>query len=188
MAWRNKKKFRIVELYAGTGRSLEPVRRWRRAERALLVDADKFAAQTYRRNFPDAPYVVGYLRRMSVTDLVGHVKGSVDILVGCPPCQGFSESGKRNAEDPRNHHIARFCSFALALRPLAIGMENVPLAAISAEFGRMVRRVEAAGYCWTAGIANAALYGSAQSRQRLIFIAVRGDVGPAVLPAPTHGA
>ena len=188
MAWRNKKKFRVVELYAGTGRSLEPFRRWRRAEKALLVDADKFAASTYRRNFPTAPYAVGNLKTMPVADLINLAKGSVDVLVGCPPCQGFSESGKRDADDPRNYHITRFCTFALALRPLAIGMENVPLAAISPEFGRMVRRIEAAGYCWTAGIANAALYGSGQSRQRLIFIAVRGDVGPAVLPTPTHGS
>ena len=188
MAWRNRKTFRIVELYAGTGRSLEPFRRWRRAEATLLIDADKFAARTYRRNFPDARYVVGNLARMSIANLVDHAKGRVDILLGCPPCQGFSESGKRDADDPRNCHIARFCSFALALRPLAIGMENVPLAAISPEFSRMVGRFERAGYRWTAGIANAALYGSTQSRQRLIFIALRADVGDPALPFATHGA
>ena len=174
--WRARRKFRVVELYAGTGRSIEPFHKWRKAEKALLVDVDEFAVRTYRRNFPTAPYARANLARMSAWDLAAAADGRVDILLGCPPCQGFSESGKRDPNDERNRHLTRFANYALALKPLAIGMENVPLAAISPEFDRMVRRLELAGYNWTAGIANAALYGSTQTRQRLIFIALRGDV------------
>jgi DNA (cytosine-5)-methyltransferase 1 len=68
-------------------------------------------------------------------------------------------------------------------------MENVPLAAASVQFKRFTNRLEHAGYSWTAGIINSALRGSPQCRLRLIFVAIRADVGvePA-FPAPNHGA
>jgi DNA (cytosine-5)-methyltransferase 1 len=71
---------------------------------------------------------------------------------------------------------------------LAVAMENVPLAGQMPQFWAMVARMERAGYQWTAGIVNAALYGSAQCRQRLVFIALRKDVrAEPIFPRPSHG-
>jgi DNA (cytosine-5)-methyltransferase 1 len=67
-------------------------------------------------------------------------------------------------------------------------MENVPLAAGANQFWKFVRRMESWGYAWTAGIINAALRGSSQSRQRLVYIAIRGDVRTTPqIRLPTHG-
>lgn len=71
---------------------------------------------------------------------------------------------------------------------MAVSMENVPLAADSELFKQFVKIIEKAGYYWTAGILNAALRGSTQSRQRLLLIAIRKDIGIAPkIPKPSHG-
>jgi DNA (cytosine-5)-methyltransferase 1 len=179
----------VVELYAGTGRSIEPFRAWRRCRLSLLVDRSAYAAKTYRANHPKAPYVVAGLGRMKPDRLLALAGGRVDILLGCPPCQGFSENGSRKARDPRNRHLSHFARFAEALKPFAVAMENVPLAAGSRQFHKLTKRLERAGYKWTAGIINAALWGSSQSRQRLVFIAVRRDIcATPTFPSPTHGS
>jgi DNA (cytosine-5)-methyltransferase 1 len=178
----------IVELYAGTARSAEAFRRWRRCRVSLLVDHDEYAARTYRMNYPRAPYIVQDLAKMSAGQLLASAGGQVDVLLGCPPCQGFSENGQRNPHDPRNRHLSHFARLAEELRPLAVAMENVPLAGDTPQFRGLVRRLGRGGYASTAGIINAALRGSTQSRQRLVFLAIRGDVRVApVFPPATHG-
>lgn len=178
----------VVELYAGTARSAEPFRAWNRCKISLLVDNNRHAEATYLANYPAAPYITRDLGRLTPAEVAKQAGGRVDILLGCPPCQGFSENGPREAGDPRNRHLHRFGTFAEALQPLAIAMENVPAAAASLQFSRFTKRIEEAGYRWTAGILNAALRGSAQCRHRLVFIAIRQDVKvtPA-FPEPAYG-
>ena len=179
----------VVELYAGTARSSEPFKRWRRARLGLLVDNDKYVAKTHIANCPSAPYAVRNLSHVSARWIEEQSGGPVDVLLGCPPCQGFSDNGYRDPDDVRNAHLLNFARLAVGLCPQAIAMENVPLAVSSPQFGRFVKRIERAGYFWTAGILNAALYGSCQCRQRLIFVAIRSDIGwEPVLPDPTHGS
>jgi DNA (cytosine-5)-methyltransferase 1 len=179
---------RIVELYAGTARSAEPFRAWKHGEIALLADSSNFAKKTYLANFPDAPYVKLNLATTTLSDVVRRAGGRIDVLLGCPPCQGFSESGKRDPDDPRNSHMGRFARIIEAAKPKAIALENVPLSATSPEYQRVIAILEKLGYRWKATIANAVQYGSCQSRQRLILVAFRGDlkVEPK-FPAPTHG-
>lgn len=183
-----RSRLHIVELYAGTARSSEPFRRWKRCSISLLVDNDTLARATYLHNFPGAPYLRHDVKRLSAQRTIAGADGRVDILLGCPPCQGFSDTGKRDPDDPNNSHLLRFAHLAEALAPLAVVMENVPLAAETAQFWTFVARMERAGYGWTAGILNASLYGSAQCRQRLVYIALRRDVGVEPrIPRPSHG-
>lgn len=182
------RKLKTIELYAGTARSIEPFLHWRRAEIASLIDANEHARETYLLNYPKAPYAKRDISRLQAKDLLRFAGGRVDILLGCPPCQGFSETGLRLTDDPRNRHIHHFARLANATRPLAVVMENVPRVAESIEFARLVRLLEEAEYRWTSAIANSAQYGSCQSRQRLLFIALRKDVGVEPrIPRPTHG-
>ncbi len=184
----HRSQLRVVELYAGTARSSEPFRGWRRCALSLLIDSDPIAAKTYRENFPKVPYLLRDLTRMEPDELLTLAGGRIDILLGCPPCQGFSDTGKRNPYDPRNSHLRHFGRFAEALKPLAVAMENVPLAGGASQFNKFVRRMERVGYAWTAGIINAALRGSSQCRQRLVYIAIREDIRTAPrIPPPTHG-
>jgi len=182
------KRLRLVELYAGTARSTQPFLSWRRCVPALLIDKDPVASRTYLHNFPRAPYLLGDLTRITPDALILLAGGRVDILLGCPPCQGFSDTGSRDPHDPRNSHMTLFGAIAEHIKPLAVAMENVPLAAGTGQFKYLARRMERAGYLWTAAIVNAALHGSTQCRQRLVYIAIRKDAGVApVLSAPTYG-
>ena len=182
------KKLRIVELYAGTARSSAPFRRWHKCETALMVDNDEYAAKTYLKNYPDAPFETKDVSALSASRIKKLAGGRVDILLGCPPCQGFSDNGRRSPWDYRNRHLGHFSRIAQELRPAAIALENVPLAVITAQFQRFVLSLEDLGYLWTGGILNAALRGSAQCRQRLVFVAIRPDVGRnPEIPKPTHG-
>lgn len=184
----NRREFSIVELYAGTGRCAEPFRRWRRTKRVALFDIDQYAAKTYRKNFEEANYSILDLGRARASTIANRAGGTVDILLGCPPCQGYSDCGKKDEEDPRNEHVLRFATYVSALRPLAFAMENVPLLATSQRFERFVELARAGGYEVVSTIANAALYGSCQSRQRLICIGLRSDLGVSpVVPDATHG-
>src|SRR6185312_12967126 len=182
------KKIRVVELYAGTARSIEPFRRWKRTEIALLVDANKFARDTYLRNFPDARYACRDLAKLRPSELAQLADGEIDVVLGCPPCQGFSESGSRRDDDPRNRHMRHFARLATAVRPRVIVMENVPGVGDSEEFEDLTDRLSESGYSWSSIVANAAQYGSCQSRQRLLLVAFREDLGGLpVFPLPTHG-
>lgn len=182
------KKFRIVELYAGTARSVEPFRSWRRAETSLLIDANDFARRTYLANFPDAPYLRRSLSNMSTREVLVAAGGRIDILLGCPPCQGFSESGLRESGDPRNWHVRKFADVAAHARPLAVVMENVPTVAESRQFNYLMNRLRQLGYDCSSMIANSAQYGSCQTRQRVLLVAFRKDVGvEPKFPKPSHG-
>jgi DNA (cytosine-5)-methyltransferase 1 len=183
------RKYTVVELYAGIARTWEPFRKWKRCQLGLLIDSNSYAAATYKLNHPSASYLTEDLRKLSARRLKDLAGGRVDILLGCPPCQGFSDTGKRNPRDSRNGHIAIFGQFVAKLKPLAVVMENVPLLATSSRFQEFTTLLEHHAYRWTSGIINAALYGSCQTRQRLVLVATHESVGTVpCLPKSTHGS
>jgi DNA (cytosine-5)-methyltransferase 1 len=183
-----RRRLRVAELYAGTGRSVEPFRHWSNCTIAGLFDNNQYAADTYLANFPGAAYYVRDLTQIRPSTIERLCGGKIDVLLGCPPCQGFSDVGTRNPRDRRNFHLRNFARLAAKLQPLAIGMENVPLAASPRRFLNFTAALEKAGYIWTAGILNGALRGSAQCRHRLVVIALREDLGiEPVIPGATHG-
>lgn len=181
-------KFNILELYAGTGRSIEPFRSWPRTGKICLADNNQYAADVYEKNYPGSNYQVVDLGKTKTSDVLKSAGGRVDVLLGCPPCQGFSDCGAKNAYDSRNRHVSKFHAIVRDLKPKVLAMENVPLVAASGRFELFVRGLEELGYSWTAAIVNAALWGSCQSRQRLILVAAseKLQVLPE-FPEPTHG-
>lgn len=111
--------------------------------------------------------------------------GELDLLAGCPPCQGFSTIRTRKSatcvEDPRNDLIFDFIRFAEGLLPKTILMENVPPLLKDQRIVQAKRRLQKAGYKWiVADERNAADFGVPQRRRRMILIASR--VGPITLP------
>jgi DNA (cytosine-5)-methyltransferase 1 len=183
------RRYTVVELYAGIARTWEAFRSWDRCKLSLLADTNQLAADNYVDNYPSAPYIKRNLLWMKPSEIEGLVGGKVDILLGCPPCQGFSDTGKRDPDDPRNVHIDIFARFVSGLLPFAVAMENVPLVASSKRFMRFTRKLEEWGYRWTAQIVNAAQYGSCQTRQRLLLVAIHEVVkADPKIPEPTHGA
>jgi DNA (cytosine-5)-methyltransferase 1 len=173
---------------------------------AAAVEIDEIAASTFRRNFgilqPLSPPHVwsGEEGNLDRTDLSWLGKpGSVDIIVGGPPCQGFSRVGRGKldslsphgfANDPRNKLYCRFRDAVALLKPRAFVMENVT--GMFSVAGRDVadevaRELANYGYRTVYTLLNAAWYGVPQLRQRVFFVGLRDDLEmTAQVPAVTH--
>jgi len=111
----------VVDLFAGIGGfSLGFLRANKKSKRSfnirLLVDMDPSAAFSFKKNFPWIPYLQADLFKISGNDLLALLRmkpGELDFLIGGPPCQGFSASGKRWLKDNRNLLMSRFIQFAV---------------------------------------------------------------------------
>lgn len=111
--------------------------------------------------------------------------GQLDLLAGCPPCQGFSTmrtlNGSERVKDARNKLIFDFVRLAIELKPKTILIENVPALLKDWRLEEAKRQLRKAGYRWiVADVRNAADFGVPQRRKRMIFMASR--LGPIELP------
>ncbi len=95
----------------------------------LGIDVWQDAVITYKANFPHAATIVGDISTLAGKDLLdaaGMSANEVDVIIGGPPCQGFSLSGKRMLDDPRNILYKSFVRMVETIQPKAFVMENVP--------------------------------------------------------------
>lgn len=157
-------------------------------------DIDAACALTHARNFPDIPFEqadVGKLTGADILARTGLRKGDLDLLVGGPPCQGFSIIGQRELWDPRNGLFRQFLRIATDLSPRCVVIENVPgLATLSGGtvLGEIGRAFMEAGYRVECAELLAAQYGVPQMRWRMFFIGWRIDQDcEGGFPLPTHG-
>lgn len=148
----------------------------------LAVEWDDHAARTYRDNFPDTPLHQGDITALSVEeamDLAGVGVGELDVLDGSPPCQGFSTSGSRKLDDPRNTLFREYARLLEGLQPRAFVMENVSgmvKGKMRVVFAQVLRTLQECGYRVSARLLDARWFGVPQARQRVIFIGVREDL------------
>jgi DNA (cytosine-5)-methyltransferase 1 len=145
---------------------------------ALAVEWDLAAASTYAANFGES-----HMHWGDIADVPSSSVPAVDVVIGGPPCQGFSNLGTRDPADPRNKLWLEFLRVVRAADPKVFVLENVDRFSRSAEFGLLMDSI---GDRWRHvdwAVLNAADYGVPQRRQRTILIASR--VGPVALPAPT---
>lgn len=159
-------------------------------------DFDAACAATYRRNFPGHGFVredVRGVKSEQIRKLTGLRRKELDLLIGGPPCQGFSIIGSRVVMDPRNDLFREFLRIGTELQPRCMVMENVPGLATLAG-GDILRHIldgfDNAGYTVTFAELLAAQYGVPQMRWRMFFIGFRKDLKIAAgmgFPKPTHG-
>ncbi len=150
-------------------------------ESKLAVEWDQAAAATFAANFGE------HIFCGDITDLDEALIPEVDVVIGGPPCQGFSNLGMRDAADPRNKLWQQYVRVVLAARPKVFVIENVDRFLTSAEFTllqAMVNDGPLQEYEIRFGVLNAADFGVPQRRRRTIVIGSR--VGPIELPEPTH--
>jgi DNA (cytosine-5)-methyltransferase 1 len=149
----------------------------------LAVEWDNNAVETFKLNFPDVPVFHGDIVKLSVDEVLeqtGLQPGELDLFDGSPPCQGFSMAGKRNFEDNRNQLFREFVRLLQGLQPKVFVMENVSgmvRGKMKLVFAEILHELKASGYKVSARLLNAMYFGVPQSRQRLIFIGVREDLG-----------
>lgn len=114
----------------------------------------------------------------------------VDIIIGGPPCQGFSMLGKRDAADKRNYLWQEYAATILRAQPKYFVVENVAAFAKSQQFRDFTESTQSDGmlrdYTFEWDILNAADYGAFQARKRAILIGRHRDLPAVGMPRPTH--
>lgn len=145
------------------------------------IDHDPFAVQTYNINLE--PYAV--CGDVLAVDPPAGLRPT--LVIGGPPCQGFSVIGRMNPDDPRSQHVDHFFDVVERLEPRAFVMENVKALGESPRWAfvreRLLSRAAALGYERRLFILNAQDYGVSQARERMFLIGVRGDTPE--MPEPT---
>lgn len=151
-------------------------------EPVLSVEWNLHAAATYAANFGEEHTFWG-----DIDDALHGEIPEADVVIGGPPCQGFSNLGSKDVDDPRNKMWKRYLQVVERANPQVFVIENVERFRRSAEFQLLLDEADGGmlhGYELTHGVLLAADYGVAQRRPRAIVIGSR--VGRIELPAPTH--
>jgi DNA (cytosine-5)-methyltransferase 1 len=196
-------KLRVADLFAGAGGfSLAAVQAG--CEVVFAVEFDKNAATTYRNNIGTedrSENVVVYNDDITTLDAVDIAKkhfphGDCDLLLGGPPCQGFSAHRINNAGvgDPRNALIHEYFEFVRSLKPKIFLMENVPgmlWPRHKSYLEEFYRQAVSSGYSlYEPQKLDARNYGIPQRRHRVFILGVREDISTEGFiwpPSPSHG-
>lgn len=184
-------KPKAIDLFSGAGGLTSGLRK-AGFQVIAAVEVDPVAAETYASNHKGVWIWKDDICKLTAEKLceqVGIRPGELDLLAGCPPCQGFSSirtlNGAREIDDPRNDLIGQFIKFAKVLQPKAIMLENVPGLAKDQRFDRFCKELEALGYPVHGAymIVNAAEHGVPQRRRRLIMMTSKYGLVPFPKPA-----
>lgn len=199
------RKLLLIDLFSGGGGSSCGFSQCNLVtyEPALAIDQDRWAIASFKSNFPTTAAL--RLRIDPVVDTVTDAyrlyrryvreqrQGHDGVVVlASPPCEPFSEAANtlRSVNDPRNDLVRSVVTWAAAVHPLALVVENVRQMKLLHE-GRvhraLVEGLAELNYRVAAFDVNAIDYGVPQIRRRLLYLAYRGDlsIDPA-LPSPTH--
>lgn len=170
---------KIIDLFAGCG-GLSTGFEMAGFEVVMAIEKDEWAAETYRFNHPKTNFLTIDITKIHNPNEI--INEEVDGVIGGPPCQGFSLSGKRDPKDPRNSLFMDFVRFVSCYKPKFFMMENVPglLSAKTSHKESVIKLIlnefDNAGYNASYKILNAAEFGVPQTRNRVIIIGVRKDL------------
>jgi len=159
----------------------------------LGIDHNARAIDTFVANHKGSQVLCGDITKMSSAEIVNKIQNnSVDVIIGGPPCQGFSMAGKRQPNDPRNSLFMEYLRVVRDLKPKVFVMENVKgLLSMKNEKGIKVIDIildefyKLKDYEVNLYKVNAADYGVPQRRQRIFIIGVKKGL-PFLFPNPTH--
>jgi DNA (cytosine-5)-methyltransferase 1 len=142
------------------------------------VEIDRLAVDTYLVNHPEVHLWAQDIRKVTAPQILrnlGLKKGELDLLAGCPPCQGFSAmrrlNGGRRVREAQNDLVFDFLRLVKGLRPRAVMLENVPGLKNNFRFRKLRKLLEQLGYAVNADVKDAQHYGVPQRRRRLILLA-----------------
>lgn len=170
-----------IDLFAGAG-GLSLGLQQAGFEIAFALDNDSDAVKTYQYNI-GSHIRLGSATEIKASDIAGLSglrPGECDLLVGGPPCQGFSQHRRGSDVDERNELVGWFAEVIQSIRPRAFLLENVPY--IAAKRGKeilsnFIRVVQASGYSIHSSVVDASNYGVPQRRQRFIAVGFRDGEG-----------
>ncbi len=168
--------FRILDLFCGAGGLSYGMEKNSHFKTIIALDNDPTVAETFKKNMPDSEVIIGDITDIKVKeDLIkkSH-RYHINMIVGGPPCQGYSNKGKKlGLADPRNFLFREYLSLVKEIKPDVFIIENVK-ALLSASNGwfrnEIINTIKVLGYYVEFGVLNAANYGVPQARERAIFI------------------
>jgi DNA (cytosine-5)-methyltransferase 1 len=174
-------KYTVISLFAGGGGSSLGYKMAGFKE-LLAIELDKNAVETLQANFSFDIWRtdITQLKDGEILNRCNIKKGELDILDGSPPCQGFSTVGKRDLKDLRNELYKTYINIVNDLQPKVFVMENVTGMAkgkMKGKFNEILKDLKSLNYNVKCKQMNAKYYNVAQSRERLIFIGIRKDLG-----------
>ena len=159
---------------------------------ALSIDYDGHHVATHERNFPYGKSVctsVGDINGDQLREMLNY-NGEIDLIFGGPPCQGFSNMGLRDTQDPRNSLVFHYARLVTQVRPKAFIMENVPglnMGKTSEVFQSFLDELgNSYNVTLPVRVLTATDFGVPQARSRLFAVGIRNDIGTtAEYPAPS---
>lgn len=189
MTKKGNKEFRILDLFCGAGGFSYGMEKNPHFKTVVALDNDPFVGVTFKRNMPDCDVVIGDITETSIHESILEKSRAhgVNMIIGGPPCQGYSNKGKKlGLKDPRNFLFREYLSFVKALAPDVFVIENVK-ALLSTSSGwfrdEIVRTIGELGYNVQYGVLLASNFGVPQNRERAIFICSKGK--EISMPEPT---
>ena len=169
-------QFNVLDLFAGAGGFSAGLDKVKNMKTVVAVDFDKYATETFQNNFKDAYVITGDLTDQKIKDEIIKVskERKVNMIVGGPPCQGFSLKGKNlGFDDPRNFLFLEYYALVKAIKPEVFVIENVKNI-LNSENGyfkdQIIEKFSSLGYIINYGVLNAKNFGVPESRERAIII------------------
>ncbi|MDE5548909.1 MAG: DNA (cytosine-5-)-methyltransferase, partial [Clostridia bacterium] len=170
-------KFRVLDLFCGAGGFSSGLEMIDNYSTEVGLDCDKYAIETFSKNFPNATPICGDILDDAIKKQViaESKKRNVNMIIGGPPCQGFSLKGKNlGIFDERNYLFREYLNVVKEIRPDVFIIENVKNILNSSNHyfrDAITKEIEELGYIVNYGVVNAKNYGVPQNRERAIFIA-----------------
>jgi DNA (cytosine-5)-methyltransferase 1 len=172
----NPEEYNFVDLFSGAGgmsqgfiqAGFKPI---------IGIEINPIASATYQKNFPQCLHICGDIKDFQPLKFLEQLNNpEIHLVVGGPPCQGFSVAGKRQENDPRNYLFQEFIRIVDQIQPWYVVMENVP-GILTMKQGKIKNNIfqcfHKIGYTVSVAILETAAFGVPQIRPRAIFIANR---------------
>ena len=169
-------EFRILDLFCGAGGFSYGMHRNHNFKTCVALDINEKAAYTFKKNMPDVDVVIGDITNKKVKENIVDlsIKRKVNMIIGGPPCQGFSMKGKKlGLADERNYLFREYLNIVEIIQPEVFVIENVKslLSTANGWFkDEILNYINKLGYIVEYGIINSKNFGVPQSRERAIFI------------------
>jgi len=169
-------EFKVLDLFCGAGGFAYGFDKNKNFKTVLGLDFDVSALNTFKKNIKDVEIICGDITEESVKkEVIKQAKAlGVNMVIGGPPCQGFSLKGKQlGLDDPRNFLFLEYVKIVEAIKPEVFIIENVKnlLNAQGGYFRKtIVERFESLGYIVNSGFVNAKNFGVPQHRERALII------------------
>ena len=180
--------YKVLDLFCGCGGLSYG---FEKAGFNIVAGVDNWADSlvTFEKNHDGAKSIQLDLGNFKPEQIEYAVGKNIDVIIGGPPCQGFSISGKRNPSDPRNKLYQGFVSCVEYFKPKAFVLENVPnllAMANGAVKDTIIEEFSNLGYKVQYKVLLASNYGVPQNRRRVVFVGIKNGEADFNYPDITH--